>query len=106
MERIGFSLKVKKDKLEEYKKHHAAVWPELLDAIRKHGMRNYSIFTTDDGQLFGYAECDVSLEASLAGLDSEEINVKWQNFMKPFFEDLSGRPDESLIKLEQIFYTD
>ena len=71
MERIGFRLKVKKEKLEEYKKHHAAVWPELLDAIRKHGMRNYSIFTTDDGQLFGYAECDVNLETSLAGLDSE-----------------------------------
>jgi L-rhamnose mutarotase len=34
MNRVGFRLiKVKKDRLEECKKHHAAVWPEKLDAL-------------------------------------------------------------------------
>ena len=35
MKRIGFILKVKQDKIEEYKRHHEQVWPEMLDALRR-----------------------------------------------------------------------
>ena len=35
MKRVGFLLKVRGDKLEEYKQHHKAVWPEMLDALRQ-----------------------------------------------------------------------
>ena len=34
MKRIGFILKVKQDKIEEYKRHHERVWPEMLEALR------------------------------------------------------------------------
>jgi len=44
VKRIAFLLKVRDDKLEEYKKHHKAVWPEMLDALRRTGWRNYSLF--------------------------------------------------------------
>ena len=37
MKRVGFLLKVKQDKIEEYKQHHEAVWPEMLAALRRHG---------------------------------------------------------------------
>lgn len=37
MKRIAFFLKVKKDKIAEYKEHHKAVWPEMLDALRRTG---------------------------------------------------------------------
>ena len=58
MERAGFLLKVRKDKLEEYKKKHENVWPEMLDALRRQGWRNYSLFLDEDGQLFGYVEAE------------------------------------------------
>ena len=44
MERTGFILKVKKEKLSEYKLHHQRVWPEMLEALRRNGWSNYSIF--------------------------------------------------------------
>ncbi len=37
MQRIGFMLKVKRDKIAEYKAQHQAVWPEMLDALRRTG---------------------------------------------------------------------
>jgi L-rhamnose mutarotase len=37
VKRVGFLLKVKEDRIEEYKEHHRNVWPELLDALRRHG---------------------------------------------------------------------
>ncbi len=45
-------------KLEEYKARHAAVWPELLAALRDAGWRNYSLFLRPDGLLIGYCEAD------------------------------------------------
>ncbi len=106
MKRVGFLLQVKKDKLEEYKKHHEAVWPEMLDALRRHGWRNYTLFMRDDGLLFGYFEADESFQASLDGMAKEPINAKWQAFMSPYFESISGRPDENMLELTEVFHTD
>ena len=104
MERVGFLLKVRKERMEEYKKHHDAVWPDMLAALRRHGWHNYSLFLTDDGLLFGYFEASDSFEASLAGMSTEEINIKWQTLMTEYFEDLPGLPDEGMLKLDQVFY--
>ncbi|MBP7690241.1 MAG: L-rhamnose mutarotase [Thermoflexales bacterium] len=107
MKRIGFLLKVKQDKLAEYKAHHAAVWPEMLDALRRTGWHNYSIFAREDGLLFGYFEAEESFAASLAGMAQEDINAKWQEFMAPYFENLSGaHADESMLALDEVFHLD
>jgi L-rhamnose mutarotase len=107
MKRVGFIFKVRQDKLEEYKEHHKAVWPEMLDALRRAGWHNYSIFAREDGLLFGYFETPESLQAAQAGMSKEEINAKWQEFMAPYFEDLGGlHPDEGMVELEEIFHLD
>ena len=107
MKRVGFVLKVRQDKIEEYKQHHAAVWPEMLDALRRTGWRNYSLFMRDDGLLFGYFETPDSLQAAQAGMSREEINAKWQELMSPYFEDLGGRhADENMVELDEIFHLD
>ena len=107
MKRVAFLLKVREDKLEEYKEHHKAVWPEMLDALRRTGWHNYSLFMREDGLLFGYFETPESFQAALAGMAKEEINAKWQEFMAPYFEALGGaRPDEMMVELEEVFYLD
>jgi L-rhamnose mutarotase len=107
MKRVGFLLKVRQDKIEEYKQHHAAVWPEMLDALRRTGWHNYSLFMRNDGLLFGYFETPDSFEAAQAGMSQEEINAKWQELMSSFFENLGGRhPDESMVELTEVFHLD
>ena len=107
MKRVGFIFKIKEAKIDEYKKHQRAVWPEMLDALRKNGWRNYSIFLKPDGTLCGYFEATTSFQDSLEGMAKEEINSKWQEFMKPYFEDINeNRPDESMMELEEVFHTD
>ena len=79
----------------------------MLEALRKNGWRNYSIFLKPDGTLFGYFEATTSFQDSLEGMAKEEINSKWQEFMKPYFEDINeNRPDESMMELEEVFHTD
>ncbi len=107
MKRVGFLLKVKPEKLQEYKEHHKQVWPEMLDALRRTGWHNYSIFTRADGLLFGYFETPESFQAALDGMSHEEINARWQDFMAPYFEGLGGaHADESMLELEEIFHLD
>lgn len=104
MERVCFLLKVKPDRLDEYKRRHAAVWPDMLQALRETGWHNYSLFLRDDGLLVGYFETP-DLRAALDGMAAREVNARWQADMAPFFEGLDGRrPDEGFLRLEQVFY--
>lgn len=104
MERVCFLLKVKADRLGEYKARHKAVWPEMLQALSETGWHNYSLFLRDDGLLVGYFETP-SLEQALQGMAAREVNERWQRDMVAFFEALDGRrPDESFLRLEEIFH--
>jgi len=106
MERVCFLLKVKSERLEEYKERHKAVWPEMLEALRETGWRNYSLFLREDGLLVGYLETPDYLSA-LSGMAGREINQRWQREMAPFFEGLEGRrPDQGLLRLEEVFHLD
>jgi L-rhamnose mutarotase len=106
MPRVGFYLKVKADRLEEYKARHREVWPDMLDALRETGWRNYSLFLRDDGLLFGYVEIE-DLDAAVTAMSKREVNARWQADMAPFFEQLGDRrPDEGFIQLEEVFHLD
>src|SRR5204863_864014 len=107
MRRVGFLLKVRPDMLTEYKAHHQAVWTEMLEALRRTGWHNYSLFLRDDGLLFGYFETPDSLQAAQAGMAQEEVNNRWQEFMAPYFESVSGQhADEMMAELVEVFHLD
>lgn len=107
MKRVGFVLRVRADRIPEYKQRHQAVWPEMLDALRRTGWHNYSLFMRQDGLLFGYFEAEESFQASLDGMAQEEVNARWQDSMAPFFEGLSGaHADESMLELSEVFHLD
>ena len=103
MERVCFLLKVKPERLAEYKERHKAVWPDMLEALRETGWHNYSLFLREDGLLVGYFETP-DYQSALAGMAKREVNLRWQRDMAPFFENLEGRrPDEGFLRLEEVF---
>jgi len=107
MKRVGFILRVRADKSAEYRRRHEQVWPEMLEALRRNGWHNYSLFMRDDGLLFGYFETPRDLPSALSGMAKEEVNARWQALMAPYFEALDGRrPDEGLAELAEVFHLD
>lgn len=107
MHRVCFTLQVRPDRLDEYRRRHAEVWPEMLAALHAAGWRDYSLFLRDDGLLFGYFETPESLEAAQAAMAEREVNTRWQSMMSEFFEIPPGaHPDQSFIELEEIFHLD
>ena len=105
MRRVCFLLKVRPDRLDEYRERHKAVWPDMLTALRAAGWRNYSLFLRDDGLLVGYLETD-DFDAARRAMEGTEVNARWQAEMAPFFEGLDGRPDEGMRPLDEIFHLD
>jgi L-rhamnose mutarotase len=104
--RICFLLKVRKERLEEYRLRHAHVWPEMLDALRRTGWRNYSLFLRPDGLLVGYLETD-DFDYACAAMKNHPVNARWQKEMSPFFEAIGeDAPDDRIFPLEEIFHLD
>ena len=105
-QRVCFLLKVRAERLDEYRARHAAVWPGMLSALRETGWHNYSLFLRDDGLLVGYFETP-GLESALSGMAAREVNARWQAEMAPFFEGLEGAaPDQGFLPLQEVFHLD
>jgi len=106
MARYCFLLQVRPELLDEYRQRHAAVWPDMLRALRDTGWRHYSLFARDDGLLVGYVEAD-DLAAAQQAMSETEVNARWQAEMSRYFTGLEGRaPDESFLLLEEVFNLD
>jgi L-rhamnose mutarotase len=106
MRRVCFTLQVKPERLEEYRRRHQAVWPEMLEALRDTGWHDYSLFLREDGLLVGYLMTE-DFEAALARMDGTEVNARWQAEMAEFFVALDGsRPDEAMRPLDEVFHLD
>ena len=103
--RVCFQLQVKPECIEEYRRRHAAVWPEMLEALSATGWRNYSLFLREYGLLIGYFETD-DLAAALDGMAQTEVNRRWQAEMAPLFADLEGAPDTGFLRLAEVFNLD
>jgi L-rhamnose mutarotase len=103
MERVCFLLRIRPDRLDEYKRRHRQVWPEMLSALSATGWRNYSLFVRPDGLLIGYLETD-NFEESRRLMAETGVNERWQREMKPFFVHENGRADEALERMEEVFH--
>lgn len=106
MQRVCFLLKVRQDRLAEYRERHKTVWPSMQQALREAGWGNYSLFLREDGLLIGYLETE-NFQAAQQAMDRTEVNARWQAEMAEFFEDLDGRPaDAAMVGLEEVFHLD
>ncbi len=91
---VCFRLRVRPELVPEYRARHAAVWPEMLEALAESGWLDYRIFVADDGTCVGTFRTH-DLGASLAGMAARDVNSRWQAEMQPFFEGLDRPADES-----------
>jgi len=107
MQRYGSVIKVKPEKLEEYKELHANVWPEVLAKIKECNISNYSIFYRD-GWLFSYFEYNGSdYESDMASMAADPATQRWWDVCKPCQEPINSRlPGEWWSSMEEVFYCD
>jgi L-rhamnose mutarotase len=105
VQRVCFVLKVRPNRLEDYRIRHRTVWPAMTSALSSAGWRNYTLFLRPDGLLVGYLHCD-DFEKAKSSMKSLDVNTLWQQEMSSFFEDLEGDLEDQMQPLEEIFHLD
>ena len=105
MQRICFVLKVRQECLDEYRRRHREVWPEMRAALSETGWHDYTLFLRADGLLVGYLMTE-RFSTALEGMKALEINARWQAEMAPLFETSGLLADEQMEPLEEIFHVD
>lgn len=107
MKRFGSIIRLRPEKLEEYKTLHAAVWPGVLHKITECNIRNYSIYFKD-GFLFSYFEyigTDYASDMALMAEDPE--TQRWWAVCKPCQEPLDTRHEgEWWADMDEFFHLD
>ncbi|MDR1342520.1 MAG: L-rhamnose mutarotase [Prevotellaceae bacterium] len=106
MTRYGSVIRVCPEKLEEYRKLHAEVWPGVLKMIYECNLRNYSIYYRD-GLLFSYYEYVGSdYPADMSKMASDPETRRWWDACGPCQQPLETCADgEWWASMEEIFHT-
>jgi L-rhamnose mutarotase len=111
-QRYGMVIGVKAEKLEEYKKLHAAVWPAVLAKIHECNIRNYSIYLTklDDGNYYLFSYFDYAgkdFKADMDKMAADPTTQKWWDVCKPCQRPIASRAEgEWWANMEEVFHFD
>jgi L-rhamnose mutarotase len=111
VKRYGWVIRLRPDKVEEYKRLHASVWPGVLATISACGIRNYSIFLKrlDDGRDYLFASFEYhgdDFAKDQARMAAGPVTQKWWAHTDPLQEPIETRGQgEWWAAMEEVFHT-
>ena len=103
MRRVGQWTRLKEGCEEEYERWHRQVWPEVLEALKRAGISNYTIFRRGR-DLFAYFELQEEGEETMASLEDNAICERWQEKMNQLME--TGGEANPWKSMTEIFHLD
>ena len=109
MKRYGSVIGLRPEQMAEYKRLHAAVWPDILAQIRRSNIRNYSIFLREpENLMFAYFEyVGTDYAADMAAMAADPKTQEWWALCGPMQQPLETRePGEWWAAAEEVFHTD
>lgn len=109
MQRMGMLIGLAPEKVAEYKRLHAAVWPEILELISACNITNYSIYLKEpENLLFGYWEyVGTDFEADMKRMAENPCNKEWWSVCMPCQRPLETRAEgEWWATMEEVFHLD
>ena len=106
---MGRVITLKPDIIDEYKRIHEAVWPEVLKAIADSNIRNYTIFLKEpENMLFAYWEYHGDdFAADMMNMGQAPRMMEWWAITDPMQVPLGTRKDgEWWAEMENVFHAD
>ena len=109
MQRMGWVIRVRPEKIAEYKALHAAVWPGVLAMIKDCGIRNYTIYLREpENLLFAHFEYHGDdFAADVARMAKDETTRRWWALTDPCQQGLDSRKEgEWWASMQEVFHSD
>ncbi len=104
MERVAFTMRLLPGAEAEYRHRHAAVWPEMLEALRAAGCRDYASYLLDQ-DLIGVFEVD-DFELFRSMMAASPVNDRWQADMVKLVDPCTDPATGFHRRLEEVFRLD
>ena len=103
MERYAWKAVIKPGMLEEYKRRHDNILPELKALLKEAGISNYTIWNTGN-ELFGYYECEKGADFAAKTQAESAVVDRWNEYMKDVMVMEPDPETGAQPKLTQVFY--
>jgi Uncharacterized conserved protein len=103
MERFAWKAIIHDGKIEEYKKRHDDIWPELKAVLKEAGIGNYSIWNIGN-EVFGYFECEKGISFAEKHQAESVVVDKWNDYMKDVMRMAIDPVTGAQPKMRQMFY--
>ena len=103
MERYAWKAVVKPGMLDEYKRRHDNIWPELKALLKSAGIKNYTIWNVGN-ELFGYFECEKGVEFAEKFQAASPVVDKWNEYMRDVMTMELDPVTGAQPKMKQVFY--
>ena len=103
MERCLWKAYIKEGYVDEYVKRHDEIWLELKEELKRASICNYSIWINGN-EVYGYYECEISLEYAQKYQAQSKIVDKWNDYMKDILEMKFNPQTGAQQALKEIFY--
>lgn len=81
MEKYAWKGLIKEGCFDEYCRRHDEIWPEMIDVLKKAGIKNYTIWNVGN-ELFGYYECTKGIAFAAKVQSESPVVKKWDEYMK------------------------
>jgi L-rhamnose mutarotase len=96
----AFVLKIREGRIDEYRRRHAEIWPEMVAALRASGIVHYDIFLDEAGrQVFGH---QIRTRSPDPFAPEDPVILKWRAHMADVLE-MDG--DKALrVPIEHVFH--
>jgi L-rhamnose mutarotase len=102
---LALDLKDSPQLIDEYKRHHQNVWPEITQSIRRAGIEDLEIYFVGTRLFMVMEATDAFSFEDKARADRSDPKVQeWEKLMWKFQQALpQARPGEKWILMERIF---
>ncbi len=104
MERFCFTFRLKPGAEEEYKRRHDQIWPEMVQALNRSGVRNYTLFRRGL-DVIAYAECHPDAKTAFANVSATDVDARWSKWFEDVIDqrfDDHGEP----MTAEEVWHLD
>lgn len=107
MKRCGEIIRIRPDRLEEYKRYHVNPWPEVNVMIKECNIQNYTIFSYGEYLFACYEYVGDDFEADMAKMAADPKTQEWWALVKPLQEPFEDRREgEWWAGAQEVFHLD
>ncbi len=109
MQRMGMMIGIRPEKIEEYKRLHADVWPTVLAQIADSNIRSFSIYLREpENVLFGFFEYHGdNFSADMERMAQDPETQRWWMLTDPCQQPLAScEKGEKWAMMLEVFHVD